>query len=186
MAHSIPRVINPSLKIYFAGFQSDTHTLCQSGWSLHTNEDAYTYKISIALTNHACGIILISSPLDIFYMREIGNNWAGIEQLRFETKAFRADTEIITQDFSKFNEVNSTPQYVETERHKLSDFFLFEPKKELLVEPSTVQEMMSKILEKQNPKQKELREKHRRAVRREINRETELISHCQILSVVEK
>jgi len=190
MERLTPRPINPSLEIYFEGFTSNLYTLGQAGWEVHANQDYMMNRISVGLT-HPSGLIIISRPIDFDFIQQ-ANQYKYMSvplaatEIKFEVKPFRPDSEIITQDFSNFQVVESVPNYIQQKIVKLEDHFLFRPKKELLVEPASVQDMMNEILKQQSVTQKELREKHRKAVRREIYRDTELISHCHILSVVSK
>lgn len=192
MAHSIPRLVNPPIDIFFAGFQANTYQLYQCGWEIHANQDQYENSLSLALSHKELGIILISPKLDYNYyqMAVAFQTRTPIYNLKFKTMPFQPDyrfyQQVLDQNFDNFQNVSGKPEMISEKITCLEDCFLFKPKTELLVEPQTVQQMMDVILSKQSEKQKELREKHRKAVRREINRETEIIQHCQILSVVEK
>jgi len=187
------RMINPPIKIYFDGFDSDTYRLGRSGWEVHATQDDYLRHIGFMLIHKKTGLYLETSKVRadlqaMAYDPQSLNLF--IQKCEFRPTAMDRSTRIEFRGgnpYESYQHVDHIPQMVEFEFKSIEDFFLFQPKarKEIIVDPVDVAEMMKLILKKQNPKMQEIREKERKRTRREIGDMTQpkIVSHAEILSV---
>jgi hypothetical protein len=183
---------NPNVPVYFQGFRSSTWELGNSGWVIQADQDLHRDEIRMVFTNKESGAILLSrnNAFD-FQGHALGHTHpAMINELRFDAQIYHADTRIMEQmNFSNLRTVEYEPSVEQLHVKTLSDMVLFKekPKKEILVEPATIPEMMELIKKMQSPRQKELRDKQRDRAKREIytmEQEVTAISHAEIITLV--
>lgn len=180
---------NPPVPVYFQGFQSNTHTLAQCGWTMTLDQDLYNMTILCVFTNLESGAILISES-HRFNFQRMAHEPFYVNDLKFNTKMYRGDVRLPMQfDYRKLVEVDTEPSYETIEMGNLKDYVLFKekPKNEVLVEPATVPEMLEMIKKMQSPTQKELREKQTQRAKRgiyEMENEPRVERHIEILSVI--
>lgn len=161
---------NPIMKVFWAGWESDTLTLQNNGWQLAVEEDIYRMQMRIAIFNPAMKLYGFQKDF-VHYVRTydgselpplvISGMAPQISFLKFNT----------TMNYN-YQPINAEPQFCEQEIKSLSDMAIFRPLQainEIVVEPKNVDEMLSRILELQSPMQAELREKARLEERRNRN-----------------
>lgn len=177
-------------KIIWAGFQSDTLTLQNSGWSLAI-EDDYSYVLGA----HRVRFILRHEYLDLHCFTDIHEiQFPHIQDVRQITEMVRFSIQVLGKNIyyrsvPEFNiasiyEVDARPQMMVMEEKSIKDLSIFrtlvKPDSALIVEPEKISELLQKIVEAQAPNQAEIRERMRKHEARDNLKQT---LHAQILSV---
>ena len=175
---SYPRISSPITKVLWAGWESDTLRLQQAGWQLSAEQDIMTAQVRFTFKNPNCRIYGLSnlvSYADYFDSYKDGQFYRQIPPLIIQYMASRMEINIF-DNLAKFRSVDTLPNIVEEIQKKdIEDFNIFRPIgniKELIVTPQSVPELLDLIIQKQDPKQKEIREekcKKWRKFAREIN-----------------
>lgn len=167
------------IKVNFVGFSSDTYTLQRNGWQIAAEQrHSMSYaglEIRLILKHEGAKQYAITDMLRVDHYSMLSNiknytqiltsscfNIIGLSNsvnIRYETRGNNNNW------FSNFEAVDCTPQLIKTTDYNLQDFKLFRPipetAKEIIIDPNSVNELMNRVLELQNPKQKELRDKYR-------------------------
>ncbi len=161
---------NPIMKVYWTGWESDTLTLQDHGWQLAIEEDVQRLQLRIAIYNPTMKLYGFQQDF-VRYQRffdgselpplVISHIAPQISFLKFNT----------TMNYN-YQPINAEPQFCEQEIKSLSDMAIFRPLqaiKEIVIEQQNVDEMLSRILELQSPRQAELRKKTTLEERRNRN-----------------
>ncbi len=192
MAHTFPRMINPNIRVFWAGFQSTTHELGRVGWRVEAYQQPEMRRLQLAFINKPLGLVGLSQMEEFDYMRYHApqSGYVDIQQMEIKCHMIPKEAQIAVSHTMEgmFHAVNTEPDMVTSSVKSIEDLFLFQPKKEILVEPSTIPEMMELILKQQSPKQKEIREKYRKTTKREIHKEEQKLiytPHFEVASMVE-
>lgn len=172
-----PKISSPRCDVVWAGWRSDTFTLQQAGWQFSAEQDIAAMRFRFAIKHPNYRIYGLSQLVDFAEYQEFYGNH------RFDRPAplvinhmvSRAESRLI-DDLSKFNPVDCEPQLnMESKIKSIEDFMIFRPidkAKEIIVPDFQINDLLKMIIEKQDPKQAEIREKKRkewRKFQREIN-----------------
>lgn len=179
MARTFPRQINPNIQLNWAGFRSTSFELGQAGWELQAQQDFMNNRFGLVAINHKIKAILIGQMIDFnFYGHASGQRnqpeFANMNQLKLDADMIHPDTHIRLgnwPDFNQLQRVDHIPDISNMEIKKIGDMFLFKPKdtQEILIEPSNLQGALDNILKMQSKKQKELREKQKQNIKRQVH-----------------
>lgn len=183
------RVINPIVKAYWAGWESDTLALQHNGWQLSMESDPYRRTIRIAIKHPVHEIYGVSEVLDDWHypgkilrpliFQSMAGNSGG-----FKHVIRRYDA--IAPMVNSWQPIDAAPRYEESVISSLDDLIPFRPiaSQEVIVAPETVPELMDRILDMQSDKQREIREKARKELRRQgKNSDPNINVHAQIISL---
>lgn len=163
---------NPICKVLWAGWETDTLALQRAGWQLAMEQDPMRDCLQLIMKHEPCRLYALSEPIQYHYFR-MNDLQTYTGDVVFQIKWMASRFEVLYHaDMGNFRAVNAKPMMAEVDmrRKDIEDFNLFTPlvdTQELLVEPKDVKECLDKILKFQSPKQQELKEKKRRAMRRQ-------------------
>ncbi|MHC4616792.1 MAG: hypothetical protein ACYTEQ_03465 [Planctomycetota bacterium] len=177
-------VTSPVFRVSWAGWQSDSVTLQRHGWQIATREDPCYRDLQIIMQQPELGVYAVSSKFVAekrFMVRELGYG-SEVPNLVVQVDlakevAFRSVSREHYLSLANIDTIDAEPRYLDLGEFtdvKLSDvwpFWKLPAKRQVIVEPANVQQMLNVILEHQSPKQKELREKIRKEKRREVHAE---------------
>jgi hypothetical protein len=172
---SFLRTVSPVAKVYWAGWESNTYALQRAGWQL-AKKDCYPgHRYQFAFSHPQYRFWGLSEPVDMrdaimavtIDGRRSGYNMPPIV-IRHMASDLRIETRDATYD-SMFMPIDATPGIEQVHTISMADMDIFRiigDAKEILVPEPNVSELLSQIIEKQAPYQKELREKRRRNYRK--------------------
>lgn len=178
-------------KIFWAGFQSDTLTLQNNGWSIAV-EDCHHFVLS----RHEVRFILHHELLDLYAYTYINSFeftdltdylMRNKDHLIFNIQVIAKD--IITTSAPRFDidsikEIDCHPEMVLINPTKIRELSIFKtivnPESAIIIEPDKVGAILQQIVDAQAPNQKEIRERIKRKNDKEILKQT---IHAQILTV---
>lgn len=187
MMNSTPnfRILNPVLKMHWAGWESDTLTLQRAGWQLSANQDVEMSAIYFAIKHPVLKLYGISDRImrEYLYYEQPSAYFNGKQypDIPITIRSMASDIQVHTMvdNISNFKPVDAKPVFVDMEIKSLEDFKIFAPinipKHKILIDPNDTQRMLARILELQSPKQAEIREKRNKEIR-EFMRENSNIS----------
>jgi hypothetical protein len=159
----LPYILSHPLKIEWAGWHSDTHTLQQNGWQLSAHQDIVGDELRLALKHPTLHVEGLTRKIPFHYRR--GDNF--LELLKYEglvadlaSRHMIHISSLYALRFDEFRPINATPQYTEQciATNSLSDYIHFahiNNTKEIIIPEMNVQELLDKILEIQTPSRNE-------------------------------
>jgi hypothetical protein len=169
------RLVNPPVRINFAGFQSDTYTLQRNGWQISVEELHETFQMRIAIKHPGFGVYGITAGVDFDMSRQEGM----LDPLELPIMALHHNIRVqppiaLEHDMMKgFNPVDARPQVVMKEPMHIDDLMIFRPLKkesEIIIPQQSVSELLAKIHELQDPEQDRIRTDNRNRMRREMHK----------------
>lgn len=165
-------ILSLPIDVHMAGFQSNTFALQNAGWELAADQDIRYQKLWILIRHPMWKLAGFSQPIDFdyFYYAQ-ASRFSGA---RIDIKSLRSQDSFrfveVNSNISSFLPIDATPEFVYREEKSLMDFKIFKTidhMKDIVVEPSSVPELMEHILRLQSPKQAEIRERVRKEKARE-------------------
>ena len=173
---------SPVCRIRFAGFESDTATLCKAGWDISAEQQhswsSTGYSVRLALRHQAAQCYMLTHAVDINYgmtmmmknnrMFTDPNAEFGFGRLPpFNVACIFNDGKVQympSETKWQFNPIDPFPVIKhDVQIHDFKDWVPFrtisKDAPQIYVPPSSVPDLMAYILEKQEPKQKEIRER---------------------------
>lgn len=161
-----PIMNNRPVKLYWAGWESDTYKLGCEGWEISAQQDVYNRQMRIAI-NHPKAEIRGMTEIDAFHYQELMNpNYTGgtptlPTMLHFEDIARQIYVQHMMSRDVAFHPVDFRPQYSEVEIQSLNDFANFAPlelpKNEIFLREANINQILAMALEKQAPDQERIR-----------------------------
>lgn len=185
------RLLSEPATVHWAGFRSDTLTLQKQGWQIAVDEDVASGRVRLLLKHSGLKLHALTHETEFMYRDRMYGSYNRPPEFHVVAAAETFRTQHIGNiDFAKFREIDATPQYIDSEIKSLEDFRIFAPrasetitKEDIIVEPETVQSMLERIREMQEPEQARLREKQRRALA--AGEEVRHV-HAQVISLAER
>lgn len=178
--------ISYPVKVFFAGFESDTFRLQRAGWQLSMENtiemcrDGHTVRLAMKHEQARLYALTNRVPLGSRYLAAVtfGETQAVrqfIESVQFDVicVAPAIQFQVIPEmGPMSFQAIDATPQFMDRKTVDLETIGMFKPLAlsedvELYVPEKSVPELLELIRQKQEPIQKELREKKRKAAMRE-------------------
>ena len=181
------------MKLHWAGWETTTVQLQQSGWEISAEENyGFRNSFRLALRNQDYHVYGITENTDFdyghFYNRHVGGNPYRSEDFPIlNVQWFSTDMVIqIHDNLQHFRPIDAYPQVIDQEIKNIEDFNIFATPlartEEIIVDPDDVADMMRRIKEIQKPIQENIRMKNRRMDNLETRPKQEF--HAQILSIV--
>lgn len=164
---SFPRISSPRIEVVWAGWRSDTYALQSNGWEISAEQSSFDRTIRLALKHPKFNIYGISQTSDYNQYLEMNRNYYGeCPPIVIQHMASRMQLNLM-DNLSQFNPVDCEPQVnpPNMEVRDIEDFLIFRPinkSKEIIIPESSAIELLDEIIKKQDPKQKEIRNKKRR------------------------
>jgi hypothetical protein len=173
------RVNSPIVEILWGGWKTDTLTLQKHGWDISVEPDIYDMRVRFAIKHDELGLYGITQATDYDPRGLLHGNldWKYPRPvfLQYLTSKLTIQT---MDNLNSFVPMDAQPTIIETDIRRIEDFNIWrkvrEPEQSIIVEPQSVPELLSHILELQSPKQFEIREKRRKEIRALIREDSRL------------
>lgn len=156
------RILSKPVPVHWAGFESTTYKLQQAGWEFSAEQDPAMARCRLMMRHKVFRMHGCSNFVDTdFYGPQYGSHWNSMHfSLQWMTSG---DVMVhrIMDDFSNFKPVDMQPQILSnSEIENIEDMALFAGvslvrTKEIVVDPTTVSDLMAQILKQQDPARKE-------------------------------
>lgn len=162
------RVSSPIVNVNWVGWKSNTYELQRAGWQLSVEQNPFEFNFRTAL-HHPDGLYGISMPVRLPGVMS-NNPEVYLENVSIPIVFMARDVKVhyIMDNLSGFQPIDAEPTFI-NEIKNIEDFKIFRPVKtpehEIIIPQDKVPELLDKILQMQDPKQKEIREKRRREIR---------------------
>jgi len=162
------------VEIYFAGFKSNTYELQQSGWQLSAEQAYEKAAMRIAMKHEGARLYMLTNWCNYSAWQAAATATArGHYQASalppLTVTAVFADGRVTYMETThkwNFTPIDAMPQYADTTSYRFEDFVPFKPLNRdapaIYVPEHTVPELLDLIMQKQDPKQQEIRERMRR------------------------
>lgn len=177
-------------KLHFAGWETDTYRLQQSGWQLSAVQDPCYDAMQIAFQHPEYRIRGISDRVGHYDARSM-MGWGDIDGRRYvETRAHLA-SDFITHTasaapFASFKPIDAEPQLMDMQQ-MMSQNMVFAPNlartQEIIVPEHSVDDLLNMMLEKQAANRAELIRKRVREQGQEVDFNPRTHVHAQIVSI---
>jgi hypothetical protein len=183
------RLISQSYEVYFAGWKSTTAKLQQEGWRLSAEQSPMSNSVRLALWFEPCNTYALTEPVPYGFFHDDGRySMGGRVPPVFRVTRFASDfTAQVCDGFRDFEAIDARPQMHEIRNESIKDFNMFAAPlvrtEEIIVEPETVADLMSKIRRLQGPELAAIRERNRLAAARGDYTQDRQKFHAQILSI---
>jgi hypothetical protein len=165
-------VSNP-VDVFFAGFRSDTLSLQRFGWQFAVEEDVMSRRMRIFMKNPNFAVYGVGYHEDTHFLRtrSVMGSHGPVRDMPLIRMNIGSDFHIIsnTEPFelqNRISPVNMEPAYHTLNQYQvvLSKLPIFRPlPKEdtprIILEKASIQEILQIALEKQDPRQKEIRQR---------------------------
>lgn len=160
---------NPIFRLYWAGWESDTLKLQSNGWQISTQQDVYRNSIRFAVHHPKFQISGMTDPVD-FYFRGMNQhemfsmNFPPVT-LRWMASHFEVRMHVTNTEMMNWDAIDATPAIIDQQVKTLEDFKIFRPLNpinEIIIPQADVSMLLDDILKKQDPKQKEIRDRMRK------------------------
>lgn len=179
-----PELKNQPVKIYMAGWESDTFKLQNAGWQVSVEEmddpSSFSRKIRVALKHPHLKLYCLTDSNHYDHGDEEWMKHYGRPTIELTVRSIACDMQVMVMpdDFSMFQPVDARPSFDSSVRdnyRNIEEFKIFRPlapEKQIIIPNESVGELLSKIEGMQEPYQEQLREEKRTAMRkfqREVN-----------------
>lgn len=172
---ALQKIRSAPLPVHFAGFESDTLRLQNAGWQLSVEQDRdiYTgcYAIHLVGKHEGAATFMYCNPVrldpgELFHSyREHGYP----KHIEFHVAhvAPNFNMRIMTMESTaSFRPIDARPEMIESKDVSLEDLAIFKPVNvsedfEIYLNKKDESEILDLLLQKQDPKQKEIRENRR-------------------------
>jgi hypothetical protein len=161
-----PRILSRPVGVEWAGWRTDTFALQQNGWELAAEFDPYYYAYRLLFKHRECRMAAITDRTIIEDLESGRLNVSPAVPL-FHVRRVAATFEVLqmTDDFSRFVQIDARPQLMTRKIERLEDMNIFattlKRTEEIVVDKAdmTVVEHLEAIKRLQAPKQQEIRQR---------------------------
>ena len=166
------RINSPIVKLFWAGWESNTLALQRAGWNLAVEEDMATFRVRIALRHPDLRLYGVSAAIDYYGLDSQRRlSMAGPQDLVIPIQHMASKMEIHCMDnLSNFHAIDAEPSFITNAPRSIEDYKIFrsirQAEQQIIVPQHSVPELLEQILKMQDPKQKEIRENRRREIRK--------------------
>lgn len=163
------RTFNPICQVYFAGFESDTLRLQRAGWQLSMEQLYDRNMLRLAMKHEGARLHALSAPVSYQAMALLNPNYQQPVPIEFQIQYMASNMQFEihpVRGSMSFAAVDAYPTFEEIKRVRFEDAIPFKPinheASEIVIARESVPELMQRILELQDPKQAEIRQKLRK------------------------
>lgn len=169
------QIISPIVSVIFCGFRSTTLELQQNGWSLAMEQQrdfaSSMIRMRLVMEHAQAKLYALAESIFMEYHLAVMEPAAMMEwfkynpfQVRYVSPGFRFSVSP-EMGMPKFGAIDARPTFIEHKEIDLADMKIFQPINpgvEILVEKTSVAELLKIIKTKQMPTQDEIRERLRK------------------------
>lgn len=177
--------------IRWAGFESDTLTLQNNGWTIAVEDCFYhaldQHELRFILKHDMLNLHAITRVEKIYFSHFINNMTLHQNNIPFHIQIIAKEimyTSIPEIRTENLNLIDCSPEYIKMDYGNISELSIFKtlvkPDNALIIEPDKISSILQQIVDAQAPNQKEIRERMRRKDSRDAVKQT---LHAQILTV---
>jgi len=165
-----PRMISPPVRLFWAGWTSNTYELQNHGWDISASQNIYENSMQLALRHRGLDVRGLTNHFDFDYHRYHLDGYHQqremIRNLLVQVMHFAPQFSIQTHNFpTTWVPVDAVPSIEHGEVHSMEDLVLFRSlppsENDIVIEPPSFDDILQMALDHQAPKQKELRAKAR-------------------------
>lgn len=178
------------IKVLFAGFESNTLQLQNSGWQISIEQEmshrTYGYDLRLAMKHEKCALLALSNTItlsgrELSHSIRCDRNYYATPAVLTDPDFFfeiiyvspKIDCMIVPMQTASFNAVDARPQIIEHDKVDLEQIAMFKPVNvsedfEIYLNKKDEADILKLLLEKQDPKQKEIRENRRKRAWRDV------------------
>ncbi|KKN37415.1 hypothetical protein LCGC14_0763630 [marine sediment metagenome] len=183
LGNSEPRILSQPIQLHWAGWRSDTFTLQRAGWQLAADQNIELEYLRLFL-NHPTLRLSGTSALrkfDFFRMKDLSQR-DFIRSLDLSVQ-LASEYRISEESVSMVMPIDAKPTYTEIEMQSLEDAKFFRTIntdiQQVTLEKATLAEVLDFALQKQKPRQDEIRREllkrdHLEAIKRDSELRAEL------------
>jgi len=189
-------ILSQPLSLHWMGWESTTFKLQNNGWELSASQDVEQNRMAIAFRHKQMQCRGMSDYMDFDYFSRLGNNLYSVSSTDQTYPMFgcrlASDLIIQIQDVNinntcDFNPIDARPMYrtQNMRSHSLDDIAHFrkleKTDNEIYLEPASMDDILNMALERQAPRQEEIRKKmiHRQEL--EVMRSSQLKAHLRLV-----
>jgi hypothetical protein len=177
------RQLSPICNVHFMGFYSDTLRLQNSGWDLYIEYDISYNKTRLFIENTHIKLMGFSEQAPYIF-QEYNGRVDHPPSFNIIHVTSKIDTIRTTEDFSNFERIDARTQWTSNPFTSMRDLNPFVPKtdnaEEIIVDPLTIADMLSRIKELQSKDQSAIRARER--LRERAEQPFETLLHAKIIS----
>lgn len=164
------RTYNPICPVHFAGFESDTLRLQRAGWQISAEQLVNRHAIRLALKFEPARVFALTNAVSMKDFYEWDQRGRSVScPIGFHVQHIANDMRFQIMPMSyrpSFAPIDATPAFEERQEVRFEDLIPFRPLSidapEIVIAQADVSELLDAIIKKQDPKQKEIRERVRR------------------------
>ncbi|MCP3924888.1 MAG: hypothetical protein GY714_20100 [Desulfobacterales bacterium] len=180
------KILSQPLKIYWAGWETDTFKLQSEGWDISAQQNIKTSSMRLALRYKKASIQGLTSHIDFDYFRH------NPEELRRICFTCQLASNFIIQEQPEraaydFQPIDARPVYTTYNMKNLEDFAHFKTvdynTKEVFLKQANMSEILEMALQKQEPNQEKIRQQliHREKME-SIKRDSQLKAELRLVA----
>lgn len=180
------RFLSKPLDLHWAGWRADTLTLQRYGWQLSARQNIYDNSMQIALRHPESKVHGISNVAEFDYMRSLNDPCM---ERPMPVLAFRLASDFVIQEIHHGTDMNFVPIDADPAYEmmtKLSDAKFFREintnVKQVFLEQASMGEILDIALQKQAPRQAEIRQKMIRDEEMKIQRNSRLQAELRLVA----
>jgi len=183
-------LVNRPIRLNWAGWQSDTATLQQHGWSFSAEQNIAAMQMRLAMRHERHQIFGLTAPMDYDFM---GAAYCWDHHSQFEMPiqfmASRLTAQIMENRATAFAPIDCQPMVIPERRiERIEDFAHFAPPlvrtQEIILPEEDVGDLLDRILKMQQPDRiARIKDKMRHEPGRMIDAVPRQKFHAQILSI---
>lgn len=183
------RVLSQPIRLHWAGWESDTFTLQRAGWQLAAEQDVYDNALQVFLKHPMLKTTGISDRIEFKYLQDyrFGKDYFRNIVLNCNLSSGHMIYETSLPSIAAVQAIDATPSFIEIQRMRLEDAEFFRTIdtniQQVTLEKATLAEVLDFALQKQKPRQDEIR---RALLKRDhlekIGRNTELKAELRLVT----
>jgi hypothetical protein len=170
------------IKVVWCGFESDTLTLQRCGWKISAEQDVMSMNVRIAIKHPFKSLYGVSKMTRMYFEDTFHERGYGIFEINDITSNYQV--QLLERSFN-FKPIDAEPAYIESHPMEHFAFFrepLLNPEHSIVVADQSVEELLNKILELQDPMLKKYY--NEQVLKQNYNKKVEQINMPKIVTQV--
>jgi len=188
MSWSNPDILSQPLRLRWNGWESNTYELQNNGWELSANQDIRSNRMAIAIRHKQLNVRGLSDFVDFNFFRR----YDSYNAIKYPVFGCQLASDLIIQIpnnvetyTQEFNPIDARPMYRKTESRHLDNFAHFRKiervENEIYLEPASMDDILNMALDRQAPRQEEIRKEMVRRQELNVMRSSQLKAHLRVV-----
>jgi hypothetical protein len=152
------RILSRPLRLHWAGWETNTYHLQQSGWQLSAEQDVYGQRMRIAMKHDGMNLLAMTPGFDFYYERAARDPGGYLEEMPVPVVAAMG-RQINIHEHGRidwtFKEIDAKPTFAENKITRLEDLAHFAAPlvrcNEVIIPEESVPDLLDRILKLQQP-----------------------------------